>query len=79
MMLFAGIRYLAHVEKVTFVFLNERSLRDFISVTTSVLLKPDLAGLTVECNCLGNECSNGIMQQAQKDYGAIAIRERPEH
>ena len=67
------------MEKVTFVFLNERSLRDFISVTTSVLLKPDLAGLTVECNCSGNECSNGIMQQAQKDYGAIAIRERPEN
>jgi hypothetical protein len=67
------------LEKVTFIFLNEHSLKDFLSVTTGVLLKPDLASLAVECNCSGNECSEGIIQQAQKDYGAIAIRERPEN
>lgn len=64
------------MEKVTFVFLNEYSLRNFVSATTSVLLKPNLENLIVECNCSGNECSNGIIEQAQKDYGAIAIRER---
>jgi hypothetical protein len=79
MFFFAAIRYLALVEKVTFVFLNEHSLRDFISVTTGVLLKHDLSSLAVECNCSGNECSEGIIQQAQKDYGAIAIRERREN
>ena len=67
------------MEKVTFIFLNEHSLKDFISVTTGVLLKPDLPSLAVECNCSGHECSNGIIQQAQKDYGAIAIRERVEN
>ena len=66
------------MEKVTFVFLNEYSLKNFASATTSVLLKPNLDNLTVECNCCGDECSNGIIGRAQKEYGAAIVKEHLE-
>jgi hypothetical protein len=63
------------MEKVTFMFLSEYSLQQFISRTTGVPLKPDIDNLTVVCNCKNNECSQGIIEEAQIGYGAMVIRE----
>ena len=42
---------------------------------TSFYTDCDVENLTVVCNCNGNECSQDIIDQAQTDYGAIAIRD----
>ncbi len=58
--LIAAMSYIEGMEKVAFVFLNEYSLNEFLTTTTSVLLKPNLDNLTVECSVIVKEM-NAVM------------------
>lgn len=64
------------MDKVTFIFLNQYTLTHFVSATKCVFIKPNLDVLAVECNCKGKERREEMIEAAQKDYGAMVIREK---
>lgn len=63
------------MEKITFLFLSEYCLHHFVSTTKCVSPKPNMDLLAVECNCKGKELREGMVEEAQKHYSAMIIRE----
>lgn len=64
------------MEKLTFVFTSQYILKHFMSATKCVSEKTNIDLLAVECNCEGKERREEMIEQAQKYYGAMVIKEQ---